>query len=84
MIYVIDSADKERLPKARTYLHRVLTDKDLKDAPILVMANKQDKEGAMSAEEVFKELNLEQVEKKDLCLQGCSAMTGDGIWEGIK
>lgn len=38
----------------------------------------------MDAEQVFKELNLDSVDKKDICLQGCSAMTGTGIWEGIK
>lgn len=40
VIYVIDSSDKERLPKAKTYLYRVMQDNDLKDAPVLIMANK--------------------------------------------
>ena len=62
VIYVIDSPDRERLPKSKTYLHRVLGDKDLKDAPILIMANKQDRPGCMTAEEVWKELGLDVVE----------------------
>ena len=40
VIYVIDSSDRERFAKSKTYLQRVLTDKDLMDAPILIMANK--------------------------------------------
>ena len=40
VIYVIDSTDAERLPKAKTYLYRVMQDNDLKEAPILIMANK--------------------------------------------
>lgn len=40
VIYVIDSCDKERFSKAKTYFHRVISNKDLKDAPILLMANK--------------------------------------------
>ncbi len=39
-------------------MHRVLQDKDLKDAPVLIMANKQDIEGAIEAEKVFEELDL--------------------------
>ena len=59
IIYVIDSADKERLAKSKTYLFRVLQDSDLKDEPILIMANKQDIEGAMTTEEITKELGLD-------------------------
>ena len=42
MIFVIDSGDSERLPKAKTLLHRCFNDKDLAAAPILIFANKQD------------------------------------------
>jgi ADP-ribosylation factor protein 6 len=52
-IYVIDSSDQERFAKAKSYLHRVLQDKDLKDAPILIMANKQDVAGALTADQVY-------------------------------
>ena len=88
VIYVIDSSDRERLPKSKTYLHRVLQDKELKDAPILIMANKQDKEGCLTPEQLFEELGMPAVMKegsrKDVMFQGCSAMTGVGVWEGIK
>lgn len=40
VIYVIDSSDTERMGKAKTYLYRVMQDNDLKDAPVLIMANK--------------------------------------------
>ena len=66
----------------------MLSDKDLKEAPILVMANKQDKDGAMNLDDIYKELGLAEVintgVKKDICFQGCSAMNGNGVWEGIK
>jgi len=46
----------------------VLSDKDLKDAPVMIMANKQDMQGAITAENLFSELELEQfmVTKKDI------------------
>ena len=52
------------------------------------MANKQDLEGAESAEKIYELLDLDQFiksgQKKDIFYQGCSAKTGEGIWEGIK
>lgn len=58
MVYVIDSSDRERIARSKGYLLRVLNDADLKDAPILVMANKQDIEGAMSGAELAEKLDL--------------------------
>ena len=62
----------------------MLTDKDLADAPILVMANKQDVEGAMTATELYELLELGSIEKTAVCFQACSAKNGEGVWEGIK
>jgi small GTP-binding protein len=70
VIYVIDSADKERLAKSKTYLYRVMQDKDLAAAPILIMCNKNDLPGALTAEEIYESLGLEKhlehSEKKDI------------------
>lgn len=46
---MVDISDRERIEKAREELHKVLEDIDLAAAPILIFANKQDVEGAMSA-----------------------------------
>lgn len=48
-------------------------------------------ENLLSPEELEKELNLDDIRTKmestglqrDIAFQGCSAVTGDGIWEGI-
>ena len=40
VIFVIDSGDRDRIQKAKVLLHRCFSDKDLKDAPILIYANK--------------------------------------------
>ena len=53
---MIDSSDRERMQKAKVLLHRCFTDKDLKDAPILIFANKQDIEEKMTAEEIYENL----------------------------
>jgi GTPase SAR1 family protein len=41
IIFVVDSSDAERIPEAKEELHSVLTDYRLKNASLLVFANKQ-------------------------------------------
>mmetsp|Transcript_1744 Transcript_1744/g.1191 ORF Transcript_1744/g.1191 Transcript_1744/m.1191 type:complete len:128 (-) Transcript_1744:292-675(-) len=40
LIFVVDSIDSERLQEASESLHMVLSDEDMKDASVLVFANK--------------------------------------------
>jgi ADP-ribosylation factor 6 len=42
---VIDSCDRERIDEARQELHRILSDREMKDCLLLVFANKQDLPG---------------------------------------
>jgi signal recognition particle receptor subunit beta len=67
---VIDSSDRERIQRAADELHKVVEDSELANAPILVFANKQDIDGAMTSEEIFEKLRINQVidsRKKDIC-----------------
>lgn len=41
LIFVVDSADKNRIHEARQELTRMLGEEELKDAVLLVFANKQ-------------------------------------------
>ena len=45
LIFVIDSNDRDRLDEARTELTRIIQDREMKDALLLVFANKQDLQG---------------------------------------
>lgn len=42
LIFVIDSNDRDRMDEARTELARIIQDREMKDALLLVFANKQD------------------------------------------
>ncbi|GAB7347528.1 hypothetical protein MBLNU459_g4426t1 [Dothideomycetes sp. NU459] len=53
LIFVIDSNDKDRMDEARTELTRIIQDREMKDALLLVFANKQDINGGMSISPVF-------------------------------
>jgi ADP-ribosylation factor protein 6 len=42
---VIDSQDRDRIDEARQELHRIISDREMKDCLLLVFANKQDLPG---------------------------------------
>merc|ERR1719243_265591 len=48
IIYVVDSADRDRVGISKQELVSMLEEEELKDAVLVVLANKQDIEGAMS------------------------------------
>ena len=64
IIFVIDSSDRDRIDDARDELHKMVADEDLKDAVILVYANKQDIPGAMTTPEVSDKLGLHTIKGK--------------------
>lgn len=45
LIFVIDSNDRARIDEARQELHRIILDREMKEALLLVFANKQDIQG---------------------------------------
>lgn len=52
IIFVVDSCDVERLGVAKQELMAMLEEEELKDAILLVFANKQDSKGALNARSV--------------------------------
>ncbi|XP_043912891.1 ADP-ribosylation factor-related protein 1 isoform X2 [Protopterus annectens] len=45
VIYVIDSVDEERLSESKRAFDKMITNEALEGVPVLVLANKRDKEG---------------------------------------
>ena len=52
LIFVIDSYDRESTSECKEELWRFLEEEELKDAVVLIMANKQDLHDAMSPSEI--------------------------------
>ena len=48
LVFVVDSQDRERIDEAKQELHRILSDREMKDCLLLVFANKQDLPGGAS------------------------------------
>ena len=75
---VVDSTDRERLETAREELAKMLAHENLKNAVVLIFANKQDLKGAMTAAEVSEGLGLHNHKEHAWHIQACCALTGEG------
>ncbi|KAM4622975.1 uncharacterized protein O3C94_020686 [Discoglossus pictus] len=84
LIFVVDSADWERFSEARAELESILENDERRGVPFLVMANKQDLPGARKPMEVAEELGLGNIQGHQWHVQGCCAVTGDGLVEGLE
>ena len=82
LIYVVDSTDVKRIEKSKQALHSMLEEPELRDASLLVFANKQDI-GVMSVKEVSTKLDLDSIRGREWYCQGTSALTGSGLFEGL-
>ncbi|XP_049641680.1 ADP-ribosylation factor-like protein 13B [Suncus etruscus] len=81
VIFVVDSSDEERMEETKETMSEVLRHPRISGKPILVLANKQDKEGALGEADVIECLSLEKLvnEHKCLCqIEPCSAVFGCG------
>merc|ERR1719240_2603958 len=56
LIFVVDSNDRDRIEDAREELTKILNEDEMREAVVLVFANKQDLPNAMSAAEVVDKL----------------------------
>ncbi len=83
LIFVVDSNDRARFDDAREELHRMLNEDELRDATILVFANKQDLPEAATAAEITDKLGLSSIRGKNWYIQSTCATTGDGLYEGL-
>eukprot|EP00656_Telonema_subtile_P056831 TRINITY_DN9193_c0_g1_i4.p1 TRINITY_DN9193_c0_g1~~TRINITY_DN9193_c0_g1_i4.p1 ORF type:complete len:158 (-),score=60.75 TRINITY_DN9193_c0_g1_i4:228-701(-) len=84
VVMVVDSSEPARLDTTKHELYNLLALEDLQGAKILVFANKQDAEGAMSAAEISDRLELHSIKTHEWHIQGCCALTGDGLFEGLE
>ncbi|KAH0628514.1 hypothetical protein JD844_009815 [Phrynosoma platyrhinos] len=59
LIYVVDSADHERLPVAKKLLHQLIQSNST--LPVMILANKQDLEGAYCITDIHDALALSEL-----------------------
>lgn len=61
----------------------MLSEEELRDASLLVFANKQDQPGAKGAGEISEALSLAELKDRNWSIVGCSAIDGRGVSEGM-
>lgn len=85
LVFVVDAAETERMEEAKVELNRIARSAENQGVPLLVLANKQDLVGAMSASEVEKALALHELSSSmQHHTQGCSALDGQGLEPGLE
>ena len=100
VIYCVDSNDRERMTpqpgddetsymykygSARNLFMQTLDEDELKNAVVLVLANKQDLPGACSVEEVAQAMGVEGYRQRGVsivCMGSC-ATSGDGLLDAL-
>lgn len=83
LIFVVDSADRERIEEAKTELHKLLGEEQLTNIVLLVFANKQDMPDAMPASDVREKLGLGSMRQRPWFVQSSCAVKGEGLYEGL-
>ena len=62
----------------------MLNEDELRDALLLVFANKQDLPNAMNAAEITDKLGLHSLRQRTWYIQSTCATSGDGLYEGLE
>ena len=80
VIYVIDASEMnaDHILTSKMEFHNMLMHAELKEAPVLVLANKSDLPGSKTCEELIEIYGL-NVHTHEVHVQQCSALTGAGL-----
>ena len=86
IIFVIDSSNPDSFNDIRDHLHQVMAETADTNIPILIFANKQDKEGALCYSEIRNELALAGSDdlKRKIRIQEASGLTNLGLDTGFQ
>lgn len=90
VIYVIDSADKNRITETRESFESVMRSETVAGVPLLLVANKQDIEESLPLSKVKQEIfgdtdesSSDLIFGREFHAIGTSALTGEGIDDSI-
>ncbi|KAJ2779615.1 ADP-ribosylation factor-like protein 2 [Coemansia javaensis] len=84
IIWVVDSADRQRMGDCARELAALLKEDKLAGASLLVFGNKQDIAGALSSDEVAAALGLDALTTHHWAIRPCSAVTGENLLDGLQ
>ena len=73
-----------RLEEAQNALARSLASRDLEEAPLLIVANKQDQEEALSGAVLKQQVGPSRADSRAFKVQPVCALSGEGLREGLQ
>lgn len=71
--FVLDSADASKVPAAKTELTTLLEKPILTGIPVLVLGNKNDLPGALTADQIIEQLGLKSITGREVACYSISA-----------
>mmetsp|Transcript_23304 Transcript_23304/g.65048 ORF Transcript_23304/g.65048 Transcript_23304/m.65048 type:complete len:203 (-) Transcript_23304:179-787(-) len=83
IIFVLDSSDRDRIEDALEELQQMVRAEELRQATVLVYANKQDLPHALTAEDLRERLHHVALGNRQWTVQPTCAVTGEGVLEGL-
>ncbi|NXQ90742.1 ARF5 factor, partial [Nyctibius grandis] len=83
LIFVVDSHDRERVQESADELQKMLQEDELRDAVLLVFANKQDMPNAMAVSELTDKLGPQGLRSRAWYVQATCATQGTGLYDGL-
>jgi GTP-binding protein SAR1 len=91
VVFLVDVADRERLNESKRELLALLADESIANAPILVLANKIDKAGACSEQDLRQYFNIQTTGKRvqdtdvrPIEIYMCSVLNRQGYGDGFQ
>lgn len=84
LLFVVDCNDKNRFSEAAEELKGIVTSPEMPaGVPVIILANKQDMPGAATVRDVQQAIGLDSLRRNKWYVQGCTATTGDGLYEAF-
>ncbi|CCH57845.1 hypothetical protein TBLA_0A00450 [Henningerozyma blattae CBS 6284] len=81
IIFLVDSTDRTRIDECSDVLKTIVMDEYIEGIPILMLANKQDREDTMELQDIKQIFNkiAEHLSARDSRVLPVSALTGEGV-----
>uniref|UniRef100_A0A8B9Q4K5 ADP-ribosylation factor 5 n=1 Tax=Apteryx owenii TaxID=8824 RepID=A0A8B9Q4K5_APTOW len=83
LIFVVDSNDRERVQESADELQKMLQEDELRDAVLLVFANKQDMPNAMAVSELTDKLGLQTLRSRTVSVRGAGPVPAGDARSGL-
>ena len=84
VVFVLDSQEDEYFEESKAEFYKALKHPSLRNAVILIFANKQDLPGAKTVEKIIEDYEFNKIKNQIWHVQPCSAVKGEGLINGIK